>query len=56
MRIKYAYNTLLSFESRRKYDSGNRRSDYSYSGSQRSQSRKHKIFFFISKIVYIKNL
>ncbi|KAE8039104.1 hypothetical protein FH972_011546 [Carpinus fangiana] len=39
MRIKHAYNTLLSSESRRKYDSGNRRSDYSYSGSQRSQSR-----------------
>ncbi|XP_059430725.1 uncharacterized protein LOC132164265 isoform X2 [Corylus avellana] len=39
MRIKHAYNTLLSSESRRKYDSGHRRSDYSYSGSQRSQSR-----------------
>jgi curved DNA-binding protein CbpA len=40
MRIKHAYNTLLSSESRRKYDTGNRRSDYSYSGGQRSQSTK----------------
>ncbi|KAE8039101.1 hypothetical protein FH972_011543 [Carpinus fangiana] len=39
MRIKHAYNALLSSGSRRKYDSRSRRSDYSYSGSQRSQSR-----------------
>ncbi|KAL9415933.1 hypothetical protein AB3S75_039181 [Citrus x aurantiifolia] len=31
MRIKHAYNTLLNSESRRKYDSGNRTSDFSYS-------------------------
>lgn len=39
MRIKHAYNTLLNSEARRKYDSGNSRSDSSYSGAQRSQSR-----------------
>lgn len=39
MRIKHAYNTLLNSESRRKYDSGNRGSDFSYSASQRSKSR-----------------
>lgn len=38
MRIKHAYNTLLNSSSRRKYDSGNRGSDFSYSSSQRSQS------------------
>lgn len=31
MRIKHAYNTLLTSESRRKYDSESRASDYSYS-------------------------
>ncbi|KAK7325026.1 hypothetical protein VNO77_29048 [Canavalia gladiata] len=35
MRIKHAYNTLLNSNSRKKFDSGNRGSDY----SQRSQSR-----------------
>ncbi|XP_062016123.1 uncharacterized protein LOC133732562 isoform X2 [Rosa rugosa] len=39
MRIKHAYNTLLNSKSRGKYDS-NYGSDYSYSGSQRSQSKK----------------
>ncbi|MED6213323.1 hypothetical protein PIB30_092023 [Stylosanthes scabra] len=39
MRIKHAYNTLINSSSRRKYDSGNRGSDYSYYSSQRSQSR-----------------
>lgn len=39
MRIKHAYNTLLNSESRRKYDSGSRGSEFSYSGAQRSQSR-----------------
>lgn len=34
MRIKHAYNTLLNSESRRKYDSGNRTSDFSYSTAQ----------------------
>ncbi|KAM5583536.1 chaperone protein dnaJ 20, chloroplastic [Rosa sericea] len=39
MRIKHAYSTLLNSKSRGKYDS-NYGSDYSYSGSQRSQSKK----------------
>ncbi|XP_057727982.1 uncharacterized protein LOC130943911 isoform X1 [Arachis stenosperma] len=39
MRIKHAYNTLINSNSRRKYDFGNRGSDFSYSSSQRSQSR-----------------
>ncbi|KAM2985764.1 hypothetical protein FF2_006125 [Malus domestica] len=39
MRIKHAYNTLLSSKSRGKYDS-NFGSDYSYSSSQRNQSKK----------------
>ncbi|KAE8697020.1 dnaJ-like protein subfamily B member 9-like isoform X3 [Hibiscus syriacus] len=41
MRIKHAYNTLLNSESRRRYSpcrGGNRTSDFSYSGTQRSQS------------------
>ncbi|BFG34082.1 hypothetical protein CerSpe_203560 [Prunus speciosa] len=38
MRIKHAYNTLLSSKFRGKYDS-NFGSDYSYSSSQRSQSK-----------------
>ncbi|XWS74099.1 hypothetical protein CRYUN_Cryun02cG0186500 [Craigia yunnanensis] len=38
MRIKHAYNTLLNSESQRRYNSGNRTSDFSYSGTQRSQS------------------
>ncbi|XP_075634105.1 uncharacterized protein LOC142606662 isoform X2 [Castanea sativa] len=40
MRIKHAYNTLMSSESWRKYNTGNRRSDYSYSDAQRSESTK----------------
>ncbi|XP_004294658.1 PREDICTED: chaperone protein dnaJ 20, chloroplastic isoform X2 [Fragaria vesca subsp. vesca] len=39
MRIKHAYSTLLSSKSRGKYDSSYG-SDYSYSGSQRSQRKK----------------
>lgn len=38
MRIKHAYNTLLNSESRRRYNPGNRTSDFSYSRTQRSQS------------------
>lgn len=38
MRIKHAYNTLLNSESWKRYNSGNRTSDFSYSGTQRSQS------------------
>ncbi|KAK7855464.1 chaperone protein dnaj [Quercus suber] len=40
MRIKHAYNMLMSSESRRKYNTGNRRSDYSYSDAQRSETTK----------------
>ncbi|KAK9998672.1 hypothetical protein SO802_018275 [Lithocarpus litseifolius] len=40
MRIKHAYNMLMSSESRRKYNTGHRRSDYSYSDAQRSESTK----------------
>lgn len=39
LRIKHAYNTLLNSESRRKYDSGNHASGYSYSTGERSQSK-----------------
>uniref|UniRef100_A0A5B7AD39 J domain-containing protein n=1 Tax=Davidia involucrata TaxID=16924 RepID=A0A5B7AD39_DAVIN len=39
MRIKHAYNTVLNSESRRKYDSGNHTSNYSYSTAGRNQSR-----------------
>ncbi|KAA8543842.1 hypothetical protein F0562_021981 [Nyssa sinensis] len=39
MRIKHAYNALLNSESRRKYDSGNRTSSYSYYTAGRNQSR-----------------
>lgn len=40
MRIKHAYNTLLNSESKRKFDPGNRASDFSYSTTGRNQSRK----------------
>ncbi|KAJ9698476.1 hypothetical protein PVL29_007520 [Vitis rotundifolia] len=39
MRIKHAYNTLMNSESRRKYDSGSRASNYTYSNAERNQSR-----------------
>ncbi|KAK2642718.1 hypothetical protein Ddye_024481 [Dipteronia dyeriana] len=39
MRIKHAYNTLLKSDSRRKYDYGNRSSDFSYS-SQTTQDEE----------------
>lgn len=39
MRIKYAYNTLMNSESRRKYDSGTHSSNYSYSNAEKNQSR-----------------
>ncbi|KAL6967574.1 hypothetical protein U1Q18_033381 [Sarracenia purpurea var. burkii] len=38
MRIKHAYNTLLNSESRRRYESENRTSDYSYSTAGRNQT------------------
>ncbi|OMO62003.1 hypothetical protein CCACVL1_23081 [Corchorus capsularis] len=38
MRIKHAYNTLLNSESRRRYNSENRTSDFSYSGTQQRKS------------------
>lgn len=44
MRIKHAYNTLLNSESRRKYDSGNRTSDFSYSTGS-SQSAQDEEFY-----------
>ncbi|KAK7261508.1 hypothetical protein RIF29_27822 [Crotalaria pallida] len=40
MRIKHAYNTLLNSNSRRKYDSRDSGSDFSYSSSQRRQSEE----------------
>lgn len=43
MRIKHAYNTLLKSDSRRKYDSGNHTSDYSYSnagGNKRAEDEE----------------
>uniref|UniRef100_A0A803PUG4 J domain-containing protein n=1 Tax=Cannabis sativa TaxID=3483 RepID=A0A803PUG4_CANSA len=46
MRIKHAYNTLLSSESRRKYDYGNRDSDYSYSSTQRSRVSQDEEEFY----------
>lgn len=39
MRIKHAYNALMNSESRRKYDSGSRASNYTYSNAERNQSR-----------------
>ncbi|GAB4860117.1 hypothetical protein Ancab_011595 [Ancistrocladus abbreviatus] len=46
MRIKHAYNTLLNSESRRRYDSGNRTSDFSYSTSGRSQNTRVEEEFY----------
>ncbi|PON75598.1 DnaJ domain containing protein [Parasponia andersonii] len=46
MRIKHAYNTLLSSESRRKYDSGSRGSDSSYSSAQRSRVSQDEEEFY----------
>lgn len=53
MRIKHAYNTLLSSDSRRKYDSGSRGSDFSYSTSQRSKvSQEEEEFYGLGKSLY----
>ena len=53
MRIKHAYNTLLNSESRRKYDSGSRGSDFSYSTSQRSKaSQEEEEFYGLGKNLY----
>ncbi|XP_062085019.1 uncharacterized protein LOC133791125 isoform X2 [Humulus lupulus] len=46
MRIKHAYNTLLSSESRRKYDYGNRDSGFSYSSAQRSRVSQDEEEFY----------
>ncbi|CAK9141502.1 unnamed protein product [Ilex paraguariensis] len=47
MRIKHAYNTLLNAESQRKYDSGTRSSDYSYStaGGNKSSTSEDEEFY-----------
>ncbi|KAI3473900.1 hypothetical protein Pfo_028092 [Paulownia fortunei] len=39
MRIKHAYNTLLTSKSRGKYDAGNQGSDFSYSATGRYQTK-----------------
>lgn len=55
MRIKHAYNTLLNSQSRRKYDNRNDGSDYSYSCTQTSESRKtqdEEEFYGFGKILY----
>ena len=50
MRIKHAYNTLMSSESRRKFDSANRGSDFSYSSAQRSRvSQDEEEFYGLGK-------
>ncbi|KAL8055947.1 hypothetical protein ABFX02_04G088300 [Erythranthe guttata] len=48
MRIKHAYNTLLTSKSRGKYDAGNRGSDYSYSttGSYQTKTREAEEEFY----------
>lgn len=46
MRIKHAYNTLLNLESRKKYDSGNQGSDFSYSTGQRSRMAQDEEEFY----------
>lgn len=51
MRIKHAYNTLLNSESRRKYDSGNRTSDFSYSTGP-SQNVQDEEFYGFGKDLY----
>ncbi|XP_021715384.1 uncharacterized protein LOC110683342 isoform X2 [Chenopodium quinoa] len=46
LRIKHAYNTLINSDSRDRYDAGNRRSDFSYSSSGRSQSTQEEEEFY----------
>ncbi|KAL7152268.1 hypothetical protein ABFS83_04G086100 [Erythranthe nasuta] len=48
MRIKHAYNTLLTSKSRGNYDAGNRGSDYSYSttGSYQTKTREAEEEFY----------
>ncbi|XP_022148486.1 uncharacterized protein LOC111017112 isoform X2 [Momordica charantia] len=46
MRIKHAYNTLLNSESQRKYDYGNRGSDFSYSSVQRNRNSQDEEPFY----------
>ncbi|GFZ19854.1 chaperone DnaJ-domain superfamily protein [Actinidia rufa] len=47
MRIKHAYNILLNSESRRRYESGNHTTDYSYSsaGANRSRNTEEEEFY-----------
>ena len=49
MRIKHAYNTLMSSESRRKFDSANRGSDFSYSSAQSRVSQDEEEFYGLGK-------
>ncbi|GAY38043.1 hypothetical protein CUMW_033660 [Citrus unshiu] len=46
MRIKHAYNTLLNSESWRKYDSGNRTSDFSYSTGPSQNAQDEEFYGF----------
>lgn len=47
MRIKHAYNTLLTSKSRGQYDAGKQGSDYSYSaGGYQTRSREAEEEFY----------
>lgn len=46
MRIKHAYNTLVNSDSRTRYNSGNRNSDFSYSTAGRNQSTQEEEDFY----------
>lgn len=56
MRIKHAYNTLLNSESRKRYETGNQTSDYSYSTARRNQSwntqDEEEFYGFGKKIIW----
>ena len=57
MRIKHAYNTLVNPDSRTRYDSRDRKSDFSYSSAGRGQGTQEEEEFYglgtsLSLIIY----
>ena len=45
MRIKHAYNTIINSDTQSRYDTENRKSDYSYSSAGRSQNTQEEEFY-----------
>lgn len=56
MRIKHAYSALLNSETRRKYDSGNRTSGFSYSTNQRQYTQDEEFYGFGKNCIPVKSV